>query len=76
MIVSQLYEYICQQGTMSQAQLAQHFGVSADGIDAMLDIWIQKGKLSRLLDTNPITKKQSVRYAVTKDDGLSVTVTM
>ncbi|MGR5119210.1 FeoC-like transcriptional regulator [Vibrio astriarenae] len=76
MIVSRLFEYIKQNGTVGQAQLAQHFGISADGVDAMLAIWISKGKLTRLVDTSPVSQEQRVRYAITQRGGLSLTVEM
>ncbi|NMU86560.1 iron transporter FeoC, partial [Vibrio parahaemolyticus] len=56
--------------------LAKQFGMSEDGADAMLSVWIKKGKISRLVDTNKAHDVTRVRYSVTKQDGLSLTVTM
>lgn len=50
--------------------------MSEDGADAMLSVWIKKGKISRLVDTNKARDVMRVRYAVTKQDELSLTVTM
>ncbi|MDW3144221.1 iron transporter FeoC, partial [Vibrio sp. 2094] len=36
----------------------------------------KKGKISRLVDTNKARGVMRVRYAVTQQDGLSLTVTM
>ncbi|ELE7612795.1 TPA: iron transporter FeoC [Vibrio vulnificus] len=76
MILKELYQYIADKGTVSQSDLAKQFGMSEDGADAMLSVWIKKGKISRLVDTNKAHRVTRVRYAVTKQDGLSLTVTM
>lgn len=76
MIVTRLFDYISKQGTTSQTNLAQHFGMSEDGVDAMLEIWIQKGKLSRLEDIDLVSKKTRIRYTLTRQNGLAVTVKM
>ncbi|MGL0817375.1 FeoC-like transcriptional regulator [Vibrio vulnificus] len=76
MILKELYQYIVDKGTVSQSDLAKQFGMSEDGADAMLSVWIKKGKISRLVDTNKAHSVTRVRYAVTKQDGLSLTVTM
>ncbi|CAI2311204.1 FeoC-like transcriptional regulator [Vibrio parahaemolyticus] len=76
MILNELYQYIADKGTVSQSELAKQFGMSEDGADAMLSVWIKKGKISRLVDINKARDVMRVRYAVTKQDGLSLTVTM
>ncbi|EJT1339578.1 iron transporter FeoC [Vibrio vulnificus] len=76
MILKELYQYIADKGTVSQSDLAKQFGMSEDGADAMLSVWFKKGKISRLVDTNKAHSVTRVRYAVTKQDGLSLTVTM
>ncbi|AGV18819.1 MULTISPECIES: FeoC-like transcriptional regulator [Vibrio] len=76
MILKELYQYIADKGTVSQSDLAKQFGMSEDGADAMLNVWIKKGKISRLVDTNKAHDVTRVRYSVTKQDGLSLTVTM
>ncbi|EJG0041272.1 FeoC-like transcriptional regulator [Vibrio parahaemolyticus] len=76
MILNELYQYIADKGTVSQSELAKQFGMSEDGADAMLSVWIKKGKISRLVDTNKDRDVMRVRYAVTKQDELSLTVTM
>ncbi|EJB8585573.1 FeoC-like transcriptional regulator [Vibrio parahaemolyticus] len=76
MILNELYQYIADKGTVSQSELAKQFGMSEDGADAMLSVWIKKGKISRLVDTNKARDVMRVRYAVTQQDGLSLTVTM
>ncbi|HCE1775751.1 TPA: iron transporter FeoC [Vibrio parahaemolyticus] len=76
MILNELYQYIADKGTVSQSELAKQFGMSEDGADAMLSVWIKKGKISRLVDTNKARDVMRVRYTVTKQDELSLTVTM
>ncbi|HHF3061823.1 TPA: FeoC-like transcriptional regulator [Vibrio diabolicus] len=76
MILKELYQYIAEKGTVSQSELAKQFGMSEDGADAMLSVWINKGRISRLVDTNKAHHIMRIRYAVTKHDGLSLTVTM
>lgn len=76
MILQQLYQYIADQGSVSQSDLAKQFGMSEDGADAMLSVWINKGRITRLVDTNKAHHVTRVRYAVTRQDGLSLTVTM
>ncbi|YCO02889.1 FeoC-like transcriptional regulator [Vibrio sp. VNB-15] len=76
MILKELYQYIADKGTVSQSDLAKQFGMSEDGADAMLSVWIKKGKISRLVDINKAHDVTRIRYSVTKQDGLSLTVTM
>ena len=76
MILQELYQYIASKETVSQAELAQHFSMSEDGVDAMLNVWVKKGKISRLIDTNKVQGVARIRYIITKQDGLSITVTM
>lgn len=76
MILQQLYQYIADNGVVAQSELAKHFGMSEDGADAMLSVWINKGRITRLVDTNKAHRVTGVRYVVTRQDGLSLTVTM
>ncbi|RJX73830.1 iron transporter FeoC [Vibrio sinensis] len=76
MILTELKQYIETHGVSSRAELAKKFHMSEDGVDAMLSVWIKKGKLSRLVDTNKAQVVTRVRYAETKKDSLSLTVTM
>ncbi|WP_372378125.1 FeoC-like transcriptional regulator [Vibrio natriegens] len=76
MILKQLYNYIADNGAVSQLELAKQFGMSEDGADAMLSVWIKKGRITRLVDTNKAHHVTGVRYAVTRQDALSLTVTM
>ncbi|ELR67348.1 Ferrous iron transport protein C [Photobacterium marinum] len=78
MILQQLKQYIEQQGRVSRKSLAHHFGMSEDGVDAMLDVWVRKGALGReLVGCGKETCCQSadeVWYRWLKTDELSITV--
>ena len=56
MILQALKSYIAEQGCVSQKALAKKFAMSEDGVDAMLQVWIRKGVISRLVDTNSAKK--------------------
>ncbi len=38
----------------------------------MLSVWVKKGKVSRLVDTNKHGHTTRVRYTICKQDGLSL----
>lgn len=76
MILIELKQAIEQQGSITRKELAKRFLISEDGVDAMLAIWIKKGAISRLIDTNAAQYVTRVRYVINKQDSLSVTVTM
>ncbi|MCW8327548.1 FeoC-like transcriptional regulator [Photobacterium sp. SDRW27] len=78
MILQQLKQYIEQQRRVSRKSLANHFGMSEDGVDAMLDIWIRKGTVGKELvgcDSESCCQSaQEVWYRWLQADELSVTV--
>ncbi|MCK6262667.1 FeoC-like transcriptional regulator [Vibrio sp. ZSDE26] len=76
MILSDLIEYIEVQGTSSRKDLAKQFALSEDGVDAMLGVWIKKGKISRINDTNKLGHTTRVRYCSNRNEGFSMMVTM
>ncbi|EGA65545.1 FeoC-like transcriptional regulator [Vibrio brasiliensis] len=76
MILVELKQFIDQQGSASQRDLAKKFGLSEDGVDAMLSVWIRKGVISRLVDTNAAKHVMRVRYAKVDSNALALTVTM
>ena len=76
MILKELYQYVADKGTVSQLELAKKFGMSEDGADAMLSVWLKKGKVTRLVDTDKAQNVSRVRYTVTKSHAISLTVTM
>ncbi|MFV0449027.1 MAG: FeoC-like transcriptional regulator [Vibrio sp.] len=76
MILTELKLAIEEQGSITRKELAKRFSISEDGVDAMLGIWIKKGIISRLIDTNVAQYVTRVRYVINRADSLSVTVTM
>ena len=52
MILTELHQYIDSQGVAARKEIAAKFGMSEDGVDAMLSVWVMKGNVSRLVDTN------------------------
>ncbi|GAM61302.1 ferrous iron transport protein C [Vibrio ishigakensis] len=71
MILQQLKAYLEEHGTSERKVLANHFGLSEDGVDAMLQRWIDKGQVMRIEDTIK-GKFAGVRYALNKGIGISV----
>ncbi|GAM55595.1 ferrous iron transport protein C [Vibrio ishigakensis] len=71
MILQQLKAYLEEHGTSERKVLANHFGLSEDGVDAMLQRWIDKGQVMRIEDTIK-GKFSGVRYALNKGIGISV----
>ncbi|WP_261815674.1 FeoC-like transcriptional regulator [Vibrio gallicus] len=71
MILQQLKQYLETNGTSERKVLANHFGLSEDGVDAMFERWIQRGEVMRIEDTLN-GKLSGVRYALNKGIGISV----
>lgn len=76
MILSELKSYVEASGTATRAELAKHFHMSEDGVDAMMNVWVEKGKVTRSIDTNQHQKVTRVRYAMTCKGGISLNITM
>ncbi|MBB1314295.1 MULTISPECIES: FeoC-like transcriptional regulator [Aliivibrio] len=49
MILTELKQYIDEEGRVERLTLAKKFSMSEDGVDAMLELWVKKGKLTREL---------------------------
>lgn len=76
MILQELRDYIAKQGTVSRKELAQKYALSEDGVDAMLEIWLKKGVISRFVDTREGLRIAGVRYRVNRAGGLSINAIM
>ncbi|SHO55906.1 FeoC-like transcriptional regulator [Vibrio quintilis] len=81
MILHELKSYLEKHGTVTQKELARHFHLSEDGIDAMLSVWMKKGVVSRLVDTRKTLSSGSevtsqIRYRMNPEQALSLTVIM
>lgn len=49
MILTRLKDHLVVNGKTNRAVLAKKFAISEDGIDAMLALWITKGKVSKIV---------------------------
>ncbi|WP_394153513.1 FeoC-like transcriptional regulator [Vibrio maritimus] len=76
MILSDLKAYIEANPAVNRQELAKQFSLSEDGVDAMLAVWIRKGKLSRTEDCDKKGQVMRVRYHVNQADALSLSVKM
>ncbi|WP_295895911.1 FeoC-like transcriptional regulator [uncultured Vibrio sp.] len=76
MILTELHQYIDSHGVAARKELSTKFGMSEDGVDAMLNVWVKKGKVSRLVDTNKQGYTTRIRYTISKQEGLSLNVVM
>lgn len=76
MILDELKKQIESSGIVSGKELAKRFYLTEDGVDAMLNVLIKKGQVSRLVDTNVKQHVTRVRYSLTKINDLAITVTM
>lgn len=74
MILNELRNYIEEQGSANRHTLAKKFALSQDGIDAMLALWVKKGKLSRIVDLDKHGEIWQVRYRSVKSSEISMTV--
>lgn len=76
MILDDLKNHIEVTGIASGKDLAKQFYLTEDGVDAMLNVFIKKGQISRLVDTNKHSQVTRVRYRSVEANALSLTVTM
>lgn len=49
MILRELASVLAQQKSMSSRELAKHFQASEDVVDAMLGVWMKKGRVRKLV---------------------------
>ena len=76
MILAELKQYITSKASVSRKELAQEFGLSEDGVDAMMSVWVKKGSISRLVDTDRGDRVKRVRYTLVPDNVIALTVSM
>ena len=78
MILHQLKQYITDNGRVSRKQLSLHFGMSEDGVDAMLAVWVRKGTIGKELvgcdSTQCCQTAKDVWYRCLAANELSITV--
>lgn len=76
MILQQLKAYIEQQGMASRQDLAKKFSLTQDGVDAMLQVWVKKGRLSRMVDLDKQQQVRQVRYKAVSSNDIQLTAFM
>ena len=76
MILTELKQYIASKTCVSRKELAREFGLSEDGVDAMMSVWVKKGSISRLVDTDQRDRVRRVRYTLVADNAIALTVSM
>lgn len=78
MILQQLKHYTEQHGRVSRKQLSQHFGMSEDGVEAMMEVWIRKGAVGKELvgcaSDDCCQPAKAIWYRCLSANELSVTV--
>ncbi len=74
MILQELKRYIEQRGSVSRKELARKFALSEDGVDAMLEMWLKRGKLSKMVDINSEQQITGVRYRSVLSNDIQLTV--
>jgi putative ferrous iron transport protein C len=47
MILRELGAYLAQQHKVSRRELARHFHTSEDAVEAMLGVWMRKGRVAK-----------------------------
>jgi len=72
MIISQLKEYIEQHKGASRKELAKHFALSEDGVDAMLDLWSRRGVISKVISTDKVGTIRQVQYRVNDNRMIAI----
>ena len=76
MILTELKQYIASKAYVSRKELAREFGLSEDGVDAMMSVWVKKGSISRLVDTDQRDRVKRGRYTLVADNAIALTVSM
>lgn len=74
MIVSDLKAYIEEHGTTSRSTLAKHFALSEDGVEAMLEVWVKKGKITKITSTDKSGETTDVKYRIVDTKGIPLNV--
>lgn len=76
MILTRLKDHLVVNGRTNRTELAKIFGISEDGIDAMLTLWVAKGKISTTVSEHPRLGQLNcdVYYRWNEEYELAVTV--
>lgn len=74
MILAELKKYIFSKGSATRVELAKEFALSEDGVDAMLEMWVKKGMLTRMVDLDANKRVKRVRYRAVNKDDIQLTI--
>ncbi|WP_407330851.1 FeoC-like transcriptional regulator [Enterovibrio sp. 27052020O] len=72
MILTELRDYVIDNPQCSQTELASNFGLSEDGIDAMLSVWIKKGQIKTTISDSHNGVVRRYQWVSDKEIGLTV----
>ncbi|CAH0525125.1 FeoC-like transcriptional regulator [Vibrio hippocampi] len=76
MILSELKSHIESHPGVTRGALAKHFALSEDGVDAMLQVWLNKGQVSRTEDCDKQGNILGIRYHLNQAGAFSLQVKM
>lgn len=74
MILEELKAFVFEHGCATRHELAKTFALTEDGVDAMLEVWIKKGQLSRIVDLDKHDHIRQVRYRAVQSNNIPMTV--
>lgn len=74
MILQEIKRYIDTHTTVTRRELAKHFALSEDGVDAMLSVWMKKGVIVRQAEENEHHHVTRVTYRIKQKDELTLNV--
>lgn len=72
MILTELKEYVISHPHCSLGDLAKHFTLSQEGIEAMLAVWVKRGKLK--ITVSNVRGQREKRYLWVDSQQLAITV--
>lgn len=72
MILDTLKCYVIAHPYCTQRELANAFSLSEDGIDAMLSVWVKKGKVK--IKQTKVNDKQERRYLWIENEEIALTL--
>ncbi len=72
MILTDLKQHIEAHPKCSQVELAKAFNLSEDGVDAMLSVWVKRGRVKTIISDRQ--GKSEYRYIWVANDEFGITV--
>ncbi|MGF1766108.1 FeoC-like transcriptional regulator [Enterovibrio makurazakiensis] len=72
MILDDLRDYISANPQCTLSELAKHFSLSEDGIDAMLNVWVKKGLLKTTISQSSRGVERRYQWVINQELGITV----